>query len=579
MTTATAKPTQAGVSTIAVLIDGTPITGEFQVLSATVSNELGRIPSATVHLLDGEPAKQTFAASDTDLFVPGREIEIQLGYQGSDATVFAGVVVANRIRVRRAGSLLAVECRDKAVRMTSGRHSRYFTDTTDGQLLDELIGGYGLARDVASTTPQLHEVVQFDSTDWDFLVCRAEANGHVVAVRDGKVTVGPPATGGRPVTTAAFGSTVLELDAEVDARLQPPGVTARAWNLPDQPLLSTDAAEPQLPASGNLAAAQLSDVFGPDPDLLSTGATLGEPELQAWADGRLLKDRLAKVRGRVRVQGLGGVTAGDMVEVDGIGRRFAGPQYVSGVRHTFDAGNWETDIAFGLPPEAHAVRYPVTAPPAGGLLPGVNGLQIGVVTALQGDPDGADRIRVRVPLVSDSDDGGWARLATLDAGDKRGTCFRPEIDDEVVVGFLDGDPRFPVVLGQLHGSARAAPVPGSDDNHVKGYTSRSQLSLTFDDDTVVIALETPAGNKLTMSEDAKAVTLADQNGNSITLDDGGITITSAKDVAIKASGDITLAGTNVGADAQAAFKAKGQSGAELTSSGTLKVQGSLVQIN
>src|SRR4029453_3749330 len=104
----------------------------------------------------------------------------------------------------------------------------------------ERIGAYSLDRDVASTKPSLAEVVQYDSTDWDFVVCRAEANGHVVAVRDGKVTVAPPATAAQPVGTPQFGATVLELDAEIDARWQVKGVTAKAWNATDQELVSAD---------------------------------------------------------------------------------------------------------------------------------------------------------------------------------------------------------------------------------------------------------------------------------------------------------------------------------------------------
>jgi len=457
--------------------------------------------------------------------------------------------------------------------------SRYYVDTTDGDILDDLIGEYGLDRAVESTKPSLKEVVQYDSTDWDFLVCRAEANGHVVAVRDGKVSIGPPATGGQPVVTSQFGATVIELDAEIDARWQVKGVTATAWNPTDQELLTAEASEPTVTESGNLTPVDLSDVIGGDPHLLRHGGAMGEPELQAWADGRLLKDRLAKVRGRVRFQGFAGVAAGDVVEVSGIGERFAGKHYVSGVRHTFVNGNWETDAAFGLAPETFGATRSVSAVPAGGLVPAVNGLQIGIVTALQDDPDGEDRIKVRLPVISDSEEGVWARLATLDAGDERGTFFRPEIDDEVIVGFLDADPRFPIVLGQCHSSAHPAPEPAQDDNHVKGYVSRSKLKLTFDDDKKVILVETPAGNKLSMSEDAKTVSLADQNGNSVTLDDGGITIESAKDLTLKASGDVRLEGKNLDLAAQANVKVAGQAGADINSSGTLTIKGSLVQIN
>lgn len=574
-------PTAASpdVCTMRVLIDGSEISGEFQVLSASVSHELNRIPSATVQLRDGEAARRTFPASDTTHFLPGKEIRLEFGYRGDTEPVFTGLIVTHRVRVRKNATLLSIECRDKAVRMTTEPKSRYYTDTKDADILDELIGLHGLDRSVAATTPSLAKVVQYDTTDWDFLVCRAEANGHVVVVEDGKITVGPPDVGARAVVSTEFGATVLELDAEIDARWQVPGVTATAWSAADQATVSTDAAEPQVTRSGDLAASDLSAVIGGDPHVLRHGGELSEPELQAWADGRLLKDRLAKVRGRVRFQGFAGVAPGDVIEVGGAGTRVSGPQLVSGVRQTYVDGNWETDVAFGLAPQAHAATYPVSALPAGGLVPAVSGLQIGIVTALQDDPDGEDRIRVRLPLVSASEDGVWTRLATLDAGSGRGTFFRPEIDDEVVVGFLDADPRHPVVLGQLHSSAKAAPEPGKDANDLKGFVTREKLTLTFDDGKKSVAVETPGGNKVTLSDDAKAITLADQHGNSITLDDTGITIKSAKALTLEASGDVKLKGAGMDLSAQGSFTAGGQSRTDITSSGTLAIKGSLVQIN
>lgn len=576
---ATVVPTPAtpDVCSIKVLVDGAEISGEFQVLSASVSDELNRIPTATVQLRDGEAARQTFPASDTEHFLPGREIEIRLGYRGETQTVFTGLVTRHGLRVRRNGSFLSVECRDRAVRMTRAPRSRHWADTTDSEIIEELLDRHGLQRTVAATVPHLPAVVQYDATDWDFLVCRAEANGHVVTVRDGTVTVGPPDTGARPVVATTFGATVLELDAEIDARWQATGITATAWNATDQDVVEVEASEPSVTASGDLAASDLADVLG-EAHPLRHGGRLTEPELQAWADGHLLRDRLAKVRGRVRFQGFGGVHAGDVVEVTGIGRRFSGPQYVSGVRHTFAAGNWETDVAFGLPPEGHTARYPVTALPAGGLLPAVNGLQVGIVTGLE-DPDGEDRVQVRLPMVSTTDDGVWARLVTLDAGGQRGTFFRPEISDEVIVGFLDGDPRFPVVLGQCHSSAKPAPETATDDNHVKGYVSRSGMKLTFDDDTTAVVVQTPAGNTVTLSDEAGSVALVDQHGNEVTLDQGGVTITSSKDLVLKAAGNVHLEGNNVEVTAQARLAATGSAGVGIDSAATLTITGSLVQIN
>src|SRR5688500_6085468 len=161
MTDSTVIPTPAtpDVCSIGLVIGGNEVSGEFNVLSASVSNELNRIPTASVQLRDGEASKQTFEASDTDHFVPGKEIEIKLGYRGETETVFKGIIVKQRVRIRKNGTQLSLECRDKAVRMTSGRKSRYYTETTDGDLLDELLGTYGVDRDVATTKPSLPEVV------------------------------------------------------------------------------------------------------------------------------------------------------------------------------------------------------------------------------------------------------------------------------------------------------------------------------------------------------------------------------------------------------------------------------------
>jgi len=407
-----------------------------------------------------------------------------------------------------------------------------------------------------------------------------------VMVEDGKIKIAKPATGSEAVVAVKYGATILELDAEIDARWQSTGIKAISWNASDQKIINAEAKEPSVTKSGNLSPNNLAAILGSDPHDIRHGGKLSQPELQAWADGRLLKERLAKVRGRVKFQGFAGVLPGKIIEVTGIGERFEGEMYVSGVRHTVVNGNWETDVQFGLNPELFAETVNLRPLPAAGLLPAVSGLQIGVVTVLENDPDGEDRIKVRIPLVSTAEEGIWARIATLDSGKNRGTYFRPEIGDEVVVGFLGDDPRHPVVLGMCHSSAKPAPESAKDSNHHKGYVSREKLKFTFDDEKKIIVIETPGGNKMTLSEEDKGIVIKDQNGNKITLDDSGIKIESAKDLTLTAAKDIKIEGMNTEIKAQTAFKASGTGSAEVSgASTTIKgdattvIKGGMVQIN
>jgi Rhs element Vgr protein len=569
------------VATFTVLSGGTECPRTYQLVSIAVVREINRIPAATLVYIDGEPSKQSFEISNKPDFEPGKEIEIKAGYRSDEKSLFKGVVVRHGIKVRKGGAVLVVECRDKAAKMAAAPKSKYFHDVKDSDLIEELIDGHGLDKEVASTTAQHKQVVQYNTTDWDMALCRAEANGLLAFVKDGKVKLAKPEFSGATALTIQYGATVHDLDAEIDARLQFKAVKGVAWNPTDQELGdSTEGADPGVPEAGNLEPDALADVIGEEDYKLVHGGKLEDAEMQAWVDACLMKHRLAKVRGRVSIDGTEAVEPGSLIELNGVGERFQGKLYVTGVRHNVEKGNWETVIQFGVDPAWFAETYQVARPAAGALLPPIQGLHVGVVTKLEGDPDGEERIQVRIPVIHKDDDGAWCRQSALDAGKERGTFFRPEIGDEVVVGFLDNDPRHGVVLGMLHSSKNASPEPAKDDNHKKGYQSREKMKLVFDDEKKVVTLETPAGNKVVISEDEKKIHLEDQNGNKLTLDKDGVKIESVKDIVLKApSGDLKAEAMNAEIKGSVGAKVSGSGGTEMSLSGTANLKGPMVNIN
>ena len=569
------------VVTTTLLSDGDVVTKQYQVLSITVNKEVNRIPIATLIILDGEPAKESFEISSKPEFEPGKELEIKCGYRSDEETIFKGIVIKHSIKVRKQNSVLVVECKDEAVKMTVACKSKYFTDTKDSEVMEELINGYGLQKDVATTTVQHKQLVQYNATDWDYMLCRCDVNGLLCIPDDGKVTIGKPAFSGESSLTIQYGATVHDLDAEIDARLQYKSVKGSMWDYTNQELLSdVEAADPGVPDAGNLAPDALADVIGEDEFRLIHSGKIEEPELQALVDAKMMKHRLAKIRGRVRIDGTAAVKPGQLIELKGVGERFEGKLFVTGIRQEIEKGDWQTVIQFGINPEWFAETYEVQQPLAAAMLPAINGLQIGVVTQLQDDPDGEDRIKVRLPVIHDQDEGIWCRVSSLDAGDKRGMFFRPEINDEVVVGFINNDPRHAIVLGMLNSSAKPAPLQASDDNNEKGYVSRSEMKMIFNDDKKSLQIETPAGNKLLISEDEKKIHIEDQNGNKFTMNEDGITIESVKDINLKAQGDIKAeASANVNIKGSAQTKVEGSGGAELSSGGSTTVKGATVMIN
>ena len=176
---------------------------------------------------------------------------------------------------------------------------------------------------------------------------------------------------------------------------------------------------------------------------------------------------------------------------------------------------------------------------------GYGGLFYGAYPALVkdvADPDGQGRVKVSLPWSPDPDGAAyeaWARLATLMAGNNRGSWFVPDVNDEVLVVFAGGDPRFPCVVGSLWNGEDAPPesMDGAGRNYLKVLRSRNGVQVTLDDHDgqEKMVLETPGGCKVTLQDGPGAITIQDSNGNSVKLETAGITVTAAAKVTVQAS--------------------------------------------
>jgi Rhs element Vgr protein len=572
-------PAPSDLSTIKILTDGREITGEYHVVSVIVNKAINKIPYARMVILDGDASKEDFTISNSEDFVPGKQIEILAGYHSDEETIFKGIVTCHAIKARhKKSSILEIECRDAASKMAVARRNAYYTQASDSEIMEEIINDFGLSMEVEATNARHKEMVKFNTLDWDFLLSRARANGLLVITDDGKISVTAPDPGQEPILDLVYGSTMMEFEAQMDARTQYPQIDASAWDYADQEVIKEESDPPSLPDQGNLNADVLARVMALSTFPLHHAGNRTGSELKALADAYLLQSRLSRIVGRLKCQGFASVKPGHLVNLKGVGDRFNGAALITSVRQVIKVGNWETDMQFGLSPELFAPGD-IVEPLAAGLVPGVNGLQIGLVTQLEEDPDGEDRVLVRMPLVDPGAEGIWCRVASLDAGENRGAFFRPEIDDEVILGFINDDPRDPVILGMLNSSAKPAPITASDDNHEKGFVTREELKLIFDDDKKSVTCETPNGNKVVLSDDEGSIVIQDENGNKIEMSSDGILMESASDINIKAVGDVNIQGVNVKLTADAEFKAKGSAGAEVSTGAVAILKGSLVKIN
>lgn len=157
--------------------------------------------------------------------------------------------------------------------------------------------------------------------------------------------------------------------------------------------------------------------------------------------------------------------------------------------------------------------------------------------------DPANLARVKIQLlnfdgVADHDGPIWARVAVPFAGNNRGAFLIPDVGDEVLITFVNGDARHPIVIGGLWNGNDTAPVSISGgQNRQKVICSKNGVKITLEDQDgqEKFITETPGGQKVTLKDGPGAITIEDSNGNSIKLETAGVTVNAAAKVSVTAS--------------------------------------------
>jgi uncharacterized protein involved in type VI secretion and phage assembly len=188
-----------------------------------------------------------------------------------------------------------------------------------------------------------------------------------------------------------------------------------------------------------------------------------------------------------------------------------------------------------------------------------NGMVIALVKDLD-DPDRLGRIRVTYPHQND-ELSYWARLVTPMAGPDCGVFFRPEVGDEVLMGFEHGDPRRPYVLGSLWSKVDQPPPDDGKptENNWRFIKSRSGHIVKLDDTQgaeKIEMIDKDGARKVIIDSAARKIQVICDTGDVEVQAGAGSVKVEATTVEVKATGNMTL-----------------------EASGTMTIKGATVNIN
>ncbi|KAB1148212.1 hypothetical protein F7R91_09935 [Streptomyces luteolifulvus] len=574
------------VPDFALKLDGRDVDAQVRldVLEIDVSAEVLRHGRAELLVRNWNTDSRQVRYSDADLFAPGTAVEIALGWRGMLHPVFSGVVTGVTARFGAAsGPVLELACRTRSALLAVVPRARVYEDSTDGDVVADIAAAYGLTADAADGVPQ--PLVAFSAaSDWDWLAGRAAELGYVAYVEGDRLVFRPPAEPAEDDLVLEYGSTLreLKLTRELSGRADPVSVTGFDSSTLEAVVseAGSDRAEPGTQGRAT-PAEDLGKAGWPLREAhLGTSAGISPEEADRRAVAVVSGEVLRHFHGNGSTVGLPRLRADSWLTFTGIGSAFGGRHYVSAVRHRLGRRGYTTEFQLGSPP---ALRPPAHRATVGGRCAQDDGLLLGIVEDLD-DDQGLGQVKVAFPWLAPALEPVWARLSTLSAGADHGTWFVPDVGQEVLVGFVDHDRRFPVVLGALW-NGKAAPPEQMDPetNAVRSVVTPAGHRLGFDDsEGGRISLTTAAGHRIELDDGNGEIVLAEQSGGcSLTLSADGVSIVARQgDVVLSApAGTVKVEAATLTAKATGSSTVESTAGLELKAAGSLTVSGALVKIN
>ena len=434
-----------------------------------------------------------------------------------------------------------------------------------------------------TNTSQLFYHVQYNSTTFNFYRMLATRYGEWLYYTGEELVLGAP---GNDIVELRNGTDVQNL--HINAAMRKASVAGVGYDQYSGEVLrntpSSDRASGMIGASTEAGDATFGSNHtgrrvstAPTNDLLREMNTLMKRAAAAstvYLEGST-RNPLVKLGGKIRI-------------VDGKGNS-EGEYIITQVQHSAStSSNYNNHFVaipadVQVPPYTNPLVYPVCAAQQAVVVDNV-------------DADGLDRIKVRFPWMQNTETSPWISVMVPYAGNGRGMRFIPEIDEEVMIDFVDNNAERPIMIGSFYTTNNQSGI-AHEGNNIKRFGSRSGREFRIDDeagtiglydystDGAINALDILSGNGghnliiQTMPSDGNRAVVELKNDESldICLDTGGIQariklnkdgpeieIMSKGKIKINADSDINLnAGGNITMKATGKVNIEGTQGVKI----------------
>jgi len=544
-----------------IKINGIAVSEEFMdaLVEVVVDTSL-HLPSMFTILLNDADVKWV----DDGLFEMGKEVEIEVE-TGKEQGALKGQLIKGEITAlephfsTEGQTTLLVRGYHKFHRLHRGKQTRTFLKRKDDAVVQKIAGEVGLSPEIDPTSVTYDYILQNNQTNMEFLSARAARIGYQVYAAEGKLYFkkGDAVLGEGP--ELSIGENLISFQPSLTASRQADKIVVKGWDQKGKKAIVAQATPNSRLNQGGMTKTggdMAKSAFGAAEAVITDQPVFLADEATALATGVSNDMNRESVQAEGTCWGDPRVKAGWTVTIKGIGQRFSGKYFVTSATHVYNLSGYETTFSIsGRQPNTLSHLLDNGHGPTFELM---NGVVTALVTNLN-DPENLGRVKVKYAWLGEIES-DWVRMA----GAERGFYYIPEVNDEVLIAFEQGNVHHPYIIGVLWNSQNKPPKPNSAVVQGGKVVERIIKSRSGH---VVILNDTDGQEQIIIRDKTeKNEIVIDSAKNSMTIKvDGDFTVEAKGKITLKSTQDMTL-----DTQANSSIKAMGNLNAEATGNGTVK---------
>jgi uncharacterized protein involved in type VI secretion and phage assembly len=454
------------------------------------------------------------------------------------------------------GSRAVVRGYDMLHRLAAGRKTKTYLNVTYSDIVEEIADAAGLDADVDDSGATVDHVLQANQSDLEFLYSIAQRIGFDLTVAEDTLRFKRPTRSGEAPgggdfesedpTQLVWNHNMIEFRARMSGVAQVNKVQVRGWDVKVREAVIGEAGVSATNAEISMAPDELADAVGGDA-LVVVDRPVGD---QGAADdlAKAIAEQVGSAAYEATAVAIGApaLRAGSAVSIADVDAALEGKWVITTARHEFGNGRYRTHLEFSGRQDRSLYGLVANGGASAAGRAVVPSIALGIVTD-NVDPDKMARVKVKYPWLADEAESHWARLAMPSAGKDHGMLWIPEVGDEVVVAFEQGDIGHPIVIGSLWNGVAAPPPKMMDGLFDDGKVKRSGLVSPGGHKVMFYDAPDDAGMMLITEDKSVRIVLGQSDRRMHLYCDGKLLkLTSTGDLEIKADGAIKIeAGTTL----------------------------------